>query len=101
MFRRRPVGDVSGFGSGPHTARPTGSRSRTGALRTLLYLLCIYLMLCFYNLFLGIYLYFPAYEWGRVLLPVPEAALAAVLLLPAAFRAEGSASQVIDYYEEL
>jgi hypothetical protein len=55
------------------------------ALRTAGRLLALYLLTVVFNVLLGVYLWFPQYEWWRALLPVPEAAAAGVLLVPLAF----------------
>jgi len=51
----------------------------------------LYLTVTLYNLFLGLYHWFPEYEWWRAALPVPEAVAAgALLMLPAYLMRGGS-----------
>lgn len=45
----------------------------------------LYAQVCLYNLLLGVYHWFPGYDWLRIFLPVPEAAGAGFVLLLVAF----------------
>jgi hypothetical protein len=61
-------------------------RRHTAPATAIRYLLLIYLMTVIYNLLLGVYLWFPEYDWWRIALPVPEAVLLGGILLLPAFR---------------
>ena len=51
------------------------------ALRIIGAAAAVYLLVCFLNLLLGAYIWFPRFEWRWIFIPLPESAAAALILI--------------------